>query len=155
MAVRYDGGNFKGEACTASKAQRTGVTCHKLFFRALLLQRLRRAATSAALSLWALCVLWLWPLAAQATDFRPIFESHSAVMLLIEPETGRIVDANPAAVAFYGYARDTLQRMQIQQINTLSEEQVAQGRALANQEGRNYFIFRHRQSNGDIRTVEI
>jgi PAS domain S-box-containing protein len=131
------------------------VTCHKLFFRALLLQRLRRAASSAALSVWALCALWLWPLAAQATDFRPIFESHSAVMLLIEPETGRIVDANPAAVAFYGYTRDTLQRMQIQQINTLSEEQVAQERALANQEGRNYFIFRHRQSNGDIRTVEI
>lgn len=85
-------------------------------------------------------------MAAQATDFQTIFESHSAVMLLIEPETGRIVDANPAAVAFYGYARDTLQRMQ---------SKWRKGAHSPTKRGCNYFIFRHRQSNGDIRTVEI
>ncbi len=76
-------------------------------------------------------------------------------MLLIDPASGQIADANPAATRFYGYGRDALQAMTIQQINTLSPEQVAAERALAEREGRNYFIFRHRLASGEVRTVEV
>ena len=43
--------------------------------------------------------------------FRDLFEQNSSVMLLIEPASGAIVDANRSAVEFYGYARDELLQM--------------------------------------------
>ncbi len=104
-----------------------------------------------------LCLLTalLLPAAAAALEFSEVFEAHGTVMLLIEPESGRIVDANPAAASFYGYDRDVLRTMSIQEINTLSPGQVAEERALAEREGRNYFIFRHALAGGEIRTVEV
>ena len=76
-------------------------------------------------------------------------------MLLIDPANGEIVDANPAASRFYGYPLEQLKSMRIQDINTLTPEQVAQERHRADQESRNYFIFRHRIANGDVKTVEV
>lgn len=40
--------------------------------------------------------------------FHSMFESHNVVMLLIEPESGRIIYANKAACHFYGYSKDTM-----------------------------------------------
>ena len=40
--------------------------------------------------------------------FRLMFMQHDAIMLLIEPKTGRIVDANNKAAEFYGYSRSEL-----------------------------------------------
>ena len=36
--------------------------------------------------------------------FRKLFEEHSAVMLVIDPDTANIVDANRAASSFYGWS---------------------------------------------------
>jgi PAS domain S-box-containing protein len=88
-------------------------------------------------------------------DFDRIFNEVNVIMLLIEPASGRIVDANPAAAHFYGHSREKLRTMSIQQINTFTPEQVAAERALAESQGRNYFIFRHRLANEQIRNVEV
>lgn len=88
-------------------------------------------------------------------NFEELFNRSGLVMLLIEPGSGQIVDANRAAAAFYGYSVETLTQMKIQQINTLTEQQVIEESALAQREGRNYFIFRHRLASGDLRTVEV
>ncbi|SFR52545.1 PAS domain-containing hybrid sensor histidine kinase/response regulator [Thiomicrospira sp. ALE5] len=101
------------------------------------------------------CVALCLPLSAQSSSFQQVFENQGLVMLLIEPNSGQIVSANQAAADFYGYSRQTLQQMRIQQINSLSVEQVAQERQLAKQQGRNYFIFRHQLANGELRTVEV
>ena len=93
--------------------------------------------------------------ASQAQTFREAFNKHNAVMLLIDPKTGAIVDANPAAGLFYGYSVADLRAMSIQQINQLTAEQVAEERKLAATEGRNFFIFRHKLATGEIRTVEV
>ena len=79
----------------------------------------------ACLSRCCLLIALLLPAVAAAIDFKEVFETHGTIMLLIEPDSGRIVDANPAAASFYGYERDVLRTMSIQQINTLSREQVA------------------------------
>lgn len=92
---------------------------------------------------------------ARTPDFGEIFNQHGSVMLLIEPASGRIVDANPAAGRFYGYPAETLRTMTIQEINTFTPEQVAAERQLAESEGRNYFIFRHRLADNSVRTVEV
>lgn len=113
---------------------------------------------SIGLKQWCLGLLLCFlvgPLSAQSLDFQEVFEKHSTVMLLIDPSNGQIVDANPAAVRFYGYTRDVLRNMTIQQINTLTDEQVAKERLLAEKEGRNYFIFRHILADGLVRTVEV
>ena len=69
-------------------------------------------------------------MADSATDdiHRQFFEKNRAVQLLIEPETGAIVDANPAACAFYGYERDRLRRLRITDLSTLPVEPVLQAR---------------------------
>lgn len=102
----------------------------------------------------------VWPTHADTAfaggpSMREVFEQHAIPMMLIEPESGRIVEANPAAARFYGLARSELHSMTIQQINMLTPEQVAAERALAATEGRNYFIFRHRTAGDEIRTVEV
>ena len=53
-----------------------------------------------------------------------MFERHTAIQLLIDPERGNIVDANPAAVKFYGWSVEELRQMQIGQINILTTEEV-------------------------------
>ena len=80
---------------------------------------------------------------------------HNAVMMLVEPETGAIIDANEAALQFYGYGLGQLRAMRIQDINVLGPEEVAAERHRAKLEKRNYFVFPHRLANGQLRTVEV
>jgi PAS domain S-box-containing protein len=76
-----------------------------------------------------------------AEHFRLMFDCHHAIMLLIEPESGRIVDANQAAAGFYGYSKETLCSMNIEEINQLPREVVAHERRRASLQERNCFIF--------------
>jgi PAS domain S-box-containing protein len=56
--------------------------------------------------------------------YRAMFENTPAVMLLIDPDTADIVDANPSAFSFYGYTRDELVRMKITDMVLVSAEEV-------------------------------
>jgi len=87
--------------------------------------------------------------------FRNMFDRHHAVMMVVEPETGAIVDANPSAALYYGYSREQLRAMRIQDINQLSPDAVAAERAMAVAEQRNYFVFPHRLASGKVRWVEV
>jgi PAS domain S-box-containing protein len=87
--------------------------------------------------------------------FHQIFLDHNAIMLLVNPETGVIQEANPAAANFYGHSTEQLRRMTIEDINTLSAEEVARHRSQAIAGAGNYFIFPHRLADGQIRTVEV
>lgn len=113
------------------------------------------------LVIWFLCLLLpsfvMVPAAGYAHDFDffELFEHHGSIMLLIEVETGRIIQANAAAAAFYGYSNEALEAMTIDQINMLSPEAVEQERLAAAAKERNYFIFPHRLADGSIRTVEV
>ncbi len=87
--------------------------------------------------------------------FRQMFEGHSAIMLLVDPSSGSIVDANLAAEKFYGYPMDHLCSMKIEEINTQSKEEVEREMRNAYEQHRNYFVFEHRLNNGTVRTVEV
>jgi diguanylate cyclase (GGDEF)-like protein/PAS domain S-box-containing protein len=84
-----------------------------------------------------------------------MFKGHNSIMLLIHPETGRIVDANASASRFYGYPMESLLNMNIAQINTLPPDEIAAERTRAKDENRNYFIFPHRLAGGEVRMVEV
>jgi two-component system cell cycle sensor histidine kinase/response regulator CckA len=87
--------------------------------------------------------------------YRAMFELNSAVKLLIDPRTGRIVDANPAAERFYGWPREQLRTMRISDVNTLSAEEIAVELEEARSGRRDYFCFRHRTAQGALRDVEV
>jgi diguanylate cyclase (GGDEF)-like protein/PAS domain S-box-containing protein len=76
-------------------------------------------------------------------------------MLQMDPSSGVIVEANRAAVQFYGYERAQLVGMDIAQINVLAPEEVKEERLRALREERTYFNFRHRLATGEIRDVEV
>ena len=84
-----------------------------------------------------------------------MFEGHHAVMLLIEPEGGGIVEANRAAERFYGYTISQLRSMTIGEINILPFDEVEAIRRQAAKNELNYAIFPHRLANEEIRTVEV
>ena len=44
-------------------------------------------------------------LQASEARYRLMFEENTAVQIVADLETGVLVDANPAALAFYGYPR--------------------------------------------------
>ena len=88
-------------------------------------------------------------------SFEKFSQNHSAIILVIDPKSGKIIDANPPASTFYGYSRDEFLAMGIQDINVLTKEEVTQERLRAKNERRNFFIFRHRLKNGEVKTVEV
>ncbi len=90
-----------------------------------------------------------------AAASREIFENNSTIMLIIDADTGRIINANLAAEQFYGYTVEELQSMSIDQINVMDHEAVKAERSAALTQERNYFEFQHKLKNGQIRYVEV
>ncbi len=96
----------------------------------------------------------LQKLAEAESRYKSLFYNNHAAMLLINPDNGRIVDANPAASLFYGWERDTLIRMNISEINILSKAQINAEMASAISEERNHFVFKHKKASGEVVDVE-
>lgn len=94
-------------------------------------------------------------LEASEERYRQIFNNRHTVMLIVDPQTGAIIDANPAAEVYYGYSHEILCRMKVTDLNTLSPEEVRQEMAHAKSFQKNAFQFRHRLASGEIRDVEV
>jgi PAS domain S-box-containing protein len=87
--------------------------------------------------------------------FRKIFEEHSAVKLLIDPKTGEIVEANKAAAEYYGWTKEELLQMNINEINISSPEKIKMQMDQVSEHKKTHFEFVHRNKNGSIRDVEV
>jgi diguanylate cyclase (GGDEF)-like protein/PAS domain S-box-containing protein len=87
--------------------------------------------------------------------YRQMFQKNRAIKLLIDPSTGAIVDANQAAVDFYGYDMESLKTFNIGDINGLSRTGVAKEMAAVLSEEQTYAVSRHRLLSGEMRDVEI
>ncbi|WP_315982227.1 PAS domain-containing protein [Aliamphritea spongicola] len=75
---------------------------------------------------------------AEMPTFNQAFDKHPATMLLIDPDSKRIVNANAAAANFYGHSETKLESMTVADLNMLTPEQVAAEVKLARQEGRQF-----------------
>ncbi|HRS64218.1 MAG TPA: PAS domain S-box protein, partial [Spirochaetota bacterium] len=87
--------------------------------------------------------------------FRSLFENHSAIKLILDPDGGKIIEANEAAVDFYGWSKEELKSMSIMQINTLTPEEIQAEINKVKEKKKVYFNFRHRRADGSIRDVEV
>ena len=87
--------------------------------------------------------------------YRSFFETNHAIMLMIDPENGRIIQANNSALAFYGWDVQTILGMTIFDINTLSQNEVKKEIDSVHNQKKKYFRFKHRIANGSVRDVEV
>jgi two-component system, cell cycle sensor histidine kinase and response regulator CckA len=87
--------------------------------------------------------------------YSALFQGNHAVMLLIDPETADIADANQAACSFYQYSYESLIKMKMNDINMLSAESLLEVMRQARLEHKNYFHFKHRLANSEIKDVEV
>lgn len=87
--------------------------------------------------------------------FRSFFEKSNAILMVIDPEKKRIIEANKAALEFYGYTSEELFSIDlhlsingfIEIINEITSENLS--------ETKSFYIQRHQLKNSNYRDVEI
>ncbi|XFA99151.1 HD domain-containing phosphohydrolase [Candidatus Izemoplasma sp. B36] len=84
-----------------------------------------------------------------------MFNNHEAIMLIINPENGNILNCNPAANKFYGYSEKELRNMNIDDINQLEKEEIHSLMKEVAKKKQKYFTFPHKLKNGEIRLVDV
>ncbi len=82
------------------------------------------------------------------------FTDNSTVMLLVD-QTGRVLDANLAALRFYGYAKDRFLTLQISDISQRSAIEILDTLGSAVEADGNQFESRHRLADGTVRDVSV
>lgn len=87
--------------------------------------------------------------------FKTLFTDSHSTMLIIDPSTGNIINANKRACEFYGYTYEEITQLNINQINTMSETDIKKAMDDAKAGKRNFFHFKHRLKNGEIKNVEV
>ena len=92
---------------------------------------------------------------ASGSVFQAAFEASLAVMYLLDPRTAAIVDANPAASAFYGIPRQELAGLPLTTLSTLPAPTIKSLLEEILKTGGGHFTSRHRLKNGETRDVEI
>ncbi|MDF1505809.1 PAS domain S-box protein, partial [Roseisolibacter sp. H3M3-2] len=92
-------------------------------------------------------------LRASEERHRALFERSTAIQWVVDPEQGRIVDANAAAARFYGHSLGRLRGMPLREISVLPEGAL---RALLADAARGVGgVVPHRLASGDLRVVEL
>ena len=87
--------------------------------------------------------------------YRTVFNDHIAVKLMIDYETGNILNANRSALEFYGWTIEELKKMNISQINMLPPDEINNEMDKAKSLNKIQFHFKHRLADGTIKEVEV
>ena len=87
--------------------------------------------------------------------YRDIFERNSAIKWLLDPSSGNIVDANPAACEFYQYSHEEITKLRLWDINIEGEAKLREVLASASTGEKSEFRFRHRLASGEMRYVQV
>jgi PAS domain S-box-containing protein len=87
--------------------------------------------------------------------FHNMFYNHEAVMWLVKPETGVIIEANKSAEQFYGYPFNTSKQFNVRELNMFTKDEIKEHMSRAVNGVNNYFIFTHKLASGEFRIVEV
>jgi PAS domain S-box-containing protein len=87
--------------------------------------------------------------------FRNFFEQHSAVMMILDPETGHIVDVNNAAAEYYGWSKEQLRQMNVQEMNIDPEEVSRKRLDVWKTAHKRTFTVTHRKADGTLCDIEV
>lgn len=87
--------------------------------------------------------------------YRQMFRNNHTVKMLIDPESGLIVDANNAACDFYGFTQQRINSMKLWEIGTLPRKEILKWiKGIKIGEADNSHQT-HRLSSGELREVEV
>ena len=86
--------------------------------------------------------------------FRQLFEGQSCIMLVID-DKGEIINANPAAAAFYGWSIEELCEMHLEQISLKPPDEILRDLEQFRKTRLNRFVILHRRADGSTRDVEV
>lgn len=87
--------------------------------------------------------------------FRSLFQGHQTVMYLLDPDTLRFIDVNPAAMKFWGLDRDQIGTLSIMDISMNSEAEIRETMKRTLESSEDVIRTRHRLSDGRLRDVEV
>lgn len=87
-------------------------------------------------------------------NYRNLFEKDSAIKLMLNRDTGNIINANKAAAQFYGWSIEVLKTMNIQQIRVNGYSEIP-SLETEGEHSNIHFECQHRRADGSIRHIEI
>lgn len=87
--------------------------------------------------------------------YRQMFEENPSIAYLLDPETGQIVDANTAAVEFWGYSLEELRNMNISKISFVPSDKIVEVMGIIKKGTTHRIEMQHRTKSGEIRFVEV
>ncbi len=87
--------------------------------------------------------------------FENMFKNHASIMLLIDSNDGKIIDANQSAENFYGYTLNELKQMDMSKINQAGISELKGNYEQVKNSIKKSFIFSHKLKNGQIKIVEV
>jgi PAS domain S-box-containing protein len=94
-------------------------------------------------------------LRASEKRYREMFELHGLPKFIIDPDTGSIFDANPAAAKYYGYSIETLKFLKAFDLSYLTPEEVKKKFRIAINSDVNSYFSVHRSAGNNPRDVEV
>lgn len=87
--------------------------------------------------------------------YKNFFSRNSAIMVMVNPETGMIKDANISALEYYGYSREEMMEINFNDLSEMTKEEIDAERENAKKENRPYLHLTHHLKNDSIRDVAI
>ena len=86
---------------------------------------------------------------------RQFNNKNSSILLLLDPDTGKIIDCNATALSFYGYDKEELLSKTVYDINPLPNKEIYKNIKKTINVEKNLIYSQHQLSNGDIKDVII
>ena len=93
------------------------------------------------------------------TNYRHLFNAEPDAIFIVDAETKRIVDVNPAALKLYGYGYDEICELQVVTLSAESEKSANHIRQILSQDSfegtREIVQHLHKSKDGTVFPVEI
>ena len=87
--------------------------------------------------------------------YKSLFQDNQLVIIILNPDTGEIIDANQAASNYYGWSHTELCHKIISDINPRPKDEIALTLLDSREHVSNHLMVKHRLANGELRDVEI
>ncbi len=87
--------------------------------------------------------------------FSSIFYDNFSMMLLVDPETKQIIDANQAAVDFYGWSLEEFKKLKVYDLNIRTKNQIDKKVSTVITKKQMLLDEKHRLKDGTIKNVDL
>lgn len=87
--------------------------------------------------------------------YRDMFEKNTAIKLLFDFETMRVVDANSAASEFYGYSREEFLQLKLSDLSPIPPDRIREHMSAIRTHQLQSFQTVNRLASGEIRHVQV